>query len=54
MNRKKIEKKIKVIWFYVIACLIAVIVLIPFLWMLSTSLKSKGALMQLPVEWIPK
>lgn len=54
MNSKKIEKKIKVIWFYVIACLIAVIVLIPFLWMLSTSLKSKGALMQLPVEWIPK
>ncbi len=54
MNRKKIEKKVKVIWFYVIACLIAVIVLIPFLWMLSTSLKSKGALMQLPVEWIPK
>lgn len=37
-----------------LACLIAVIVMIPFLWMLSTSLKSKGALMQIPIEWIPQ
>ncbi len=37
-----------------VSCLIAVIVLIPFLWMLSTSLKNKGALMQLPVQWIPE
>ena len=54
MNRKKVEKKIRIVGFYIVACLIAVIVLIPFLWMLSTSLKNKGALMQLPVEWIPK
>lgn len=54
MNRKKVEKKIRIAGFYIVACLIAVIVLIPFLWMLSTSLKNKGALMQLPVEWIPK
>lgn len=26
----------------------------PVLWMLSTSLKSKGALMQIPIEWIPQ
>lgn len=54
MSRKKVEKKIRTAGFYIVACLIAVIVLIPFLWMLSTSLKNKGALMQLPVEWIPK
>ena len=54
MSRKKVEKKIRIAGFYIVACLIAVIVLIPFLWMLSTSLKNKGALMQLPVEWIPK
>ena len=54
MNRKKVEKKIRIVGFYIVACLIAVIVLIPFLWMLSTSLKNKGALMQLPVKWIPK
>lgn len=44
----------KSVRFYLISCLIAVIVMIPFLWMLSTSLKSKGALMAIPVQWIPK
>lgn len=39
---------------YLTAVLIGVIVIIPFLWMLSTSFKSKGALMQIPVQWIPK
>lgn len=28
--------------------------LIPFLWMISTSLKSSQVLMSLPIEWIPK
>lgn len=40
--------------FYLISSLIAVIVLIPFFWMLSTSLKNKGALMQIPIQWIPE
>lgn len=44
----------KSVRFYLISCLIAVIVMIPFLWMLSTSLKSKGALLAIPVQWIPK
>lgn len=44
----------KNIRFYIVSTIIAVIVVIPFLWMLSTSLKSKGALMQIPVEWIPE
>lgn len=33
---------------------LTVVSLIPFLWMISTSLKSAGALMSIPVEWIPK
>lgn len=28
--------------------------LVPFFWMLSTSMKSSGALMSIPIEWIPK
>ena len=28
--------------------------LVPFLWMISTSLKSSQALMSIPIEWIPK
>ena len=54
MNHNKFGEKLKIIWNYVLACLIAIIVMIPFFWMLSTSFKSKGALMQIPVEWIPK
>jgi multiple sugar transport system permease protein len=50
MNRKRFAA----LRFYLIACLVAIVVMIPFLWMLSTSLKSKGALMALPVQWIPK
>jgi len=45
MNRKVWQN----VRFYTVACLISVVVMIPFFWMVSTSLKSKGALM----EWIP-
>ena len=38
---------------YVVSIVLAVIALIPFLWMISTSLKSRGALMSIPIEWIP-
>lgn len=39
---------------YILATVIALVVLIPFFWMLSTSLKSRGALMSIPIEWLPK
>ena len=41
MNHSKWNVKLKIIWNYFLACLIAIIVMIPFLWMRSTSLKSK-------------
>lgn len=53
MNRKT-KNILGNVGFYVISILIAIIVMIPFFWMLSTSLKSKGALMALPVQWIPE
>lgn len=53
MNRK-MKKNMGNIGFYLISIIISVIVMIPFFWMLSTSLKSKGALMALPVQWIPE
>lgn len=40
-------------YYYVVSILIAVVAMIPFLWMISTSLKSRGALMSIPIEWIP-
>lgn len=40
--------------FYLAATAIALFVLIPFFWMISTSLKSKGALTAVPIQWIPE
>jgi len=51
MNRKKTAGAVL---FYLISVIIAIIVLIPFFWMISTSLKSKGAIMALPIQWIPE
>lgn len=39
--------------YYVVSILLGVVSMIPFLWMISTSLKSRGALMSIPIEWIP-
>lgn len=39
--------------YYVVSILLAVVAMVPFLWMISTSLKSRGALMSIPIEWIP-
>jgi len=40
--------------FYLLATIIALVMLVPLFWMISTSLKTKGALMALPIQWIPK
>lgn len=39
---------------YLLLILIALIFLMPLLWMLSTSLKPTSQLFTLPIEWIPK
>ncbi len=44
----------KPIFFYLFASLLAFFILIPFFWMISTSLKSYGALMSIPIRWIPE
>lgn len=48
------KKRLGTVGYYTVAILIAVLAMIPFLWMLSTSFKSRGALMSVPIEWIPK
>ncbi|MGN0839644.1 MAG: carbohydrate ABC transporter permease [Candidatus Ornithospirochaeta sp.] len=42
------------IFYNIIAILLSLVAIVPFLWMLTTSLKSSGALMAIPIEWIPK
>ncbi len=50
MARKRFTKAL----YYLAAVLISAVMVIPFLWMVSTSFKSRGALMALPIEWIPQ
>lgn len=46
--------RIRTILFHSIAILIGLLIIVPFLWMLSTSLKEKGALLEIPIRWIPE
>lgn len=46
--------KLKSLSVIAILFIITAVSLIPFLWMISTSLKNSGALMAVPIEWIPK
>ena len=47
------NKSSKIIY-HIIAIIFSFIALLPFFWMLSTSFKSRGALLSIPIEWIPK
>lgn len=48
------KKRLSAAAYYIVGTLIAVLATIPFLWMITTSLKARGALMSIPIEWIPK
>ncbi|MEW5816686.1 MAG: carbohydrate ABC transporter permease, partial [Spirochaetota bacterium] len=45
---------VKRVSFYFLASILAFFILIPFFWMISTSLKEYGALMTIPIQWIPE
>ncbi|HPF16418.1 MAG TPA: carbohydrate ABC transporter permease [Thermotogota bacterium] len=40
--------------FYVVVAVLAVFALLPFFWMLSTSLKETKALTTIPIQWLPE
>lgn len=40
--------------FYVVVAVLAVFALLPFFWMLSTSLKETKALTMIPIQWLPE
>ena len=52
--RRKRSGLLSNIIFFVVSVALAVMVVISFYWMIITSLKSKGALMALPIQWIPR
>ena len=50
---KKRAETVKNIILYIILSVIALFMIIPFIWMLSTSLKEPGAVFRYPPQWIP-
>lgn len=51
MSRK--IKAIKMILYYFTASILGFLILIPFLWMIITSLKDRSNVLIVPIEWIP-
>ena len=49
-----LKRKGSTLLYYAVAIAVAIVALVPFVWMVSTSLKSRGALMSIPIEWIPE
>jgi multiple sugar transport system permease protein len=47
------RKLLRTAAWYLLAGLVSFALLLPFFWMISTSLKTQGALMALPVQWLP-
>lgn len=51
---KKGKQRLVNLLFYILMSVIAVIMVIPFVWMLSTSFKENGKVLIFPPQWIPK
>lgn len=53
MNTKK-KKKITNIVLFLVALLVAFVMIVPFVWMLSASFKLKSEIFSVPIQWIPE
>ncbi len=54
VSNRKLRRKIREILLFLLALVIACYFLFPFLWMVSTSLKTLGQTFTYPPEWIPR
>ena len=52
--RSKRAAALQKILFYALLCAMAVVTLLPFVWMLSSSFKSAESIRTLPIRWIPE
>lgn len=52
--RNKKKERIYQIFYFIVAVLVAIIMIIPFLWMLSASFKLKNEIFSVPIRWIPE
>lgn len=53
LHRISVQERLSKIFIYAVLCFGAAIILLPFFWMVSTSLKLPGREFSFPVQWIP-
>ncbi len=51
---RKSPTALRILLFYLVLCALALITLLPFLWMLSSSFKSAETIRTIPIRWIPQ
>ncbi|RST89072.1 sugar ABC transporter ATP-binding protein [Vagococcus humatus] len=54
VKKEKNNKVIKNIVIYIALIVLSIFVLVPFIWMLSASVKSSNQVFTVPIQWIPK
>ncbi|MDF2474307.1 MAG: conserved rane protein of unknown function [Anaerocolumna sp.] len=58
LNKKYLTKEVQAMTlntlFYIILFVVIVMIILPFLWMLSTSFKGTEAIRTIPIKWVPK
>ena len=54
MHNRKTEKVLGGILFYFVLLVMALVTILPFLWMLSSSFKGSEAIRTIPIRWIPE
>lgn len=52
MKKKKIEPGNIIL--FIVCCLVAIIMIVPFFWMVSASFKLKNEIFSVPIRWIPE
>ncbi len=45
--------KVRLVLWYVVVIFGAVIMLLPFVWMISTSFKAESEIFTVPIKWLP-
>ena len=53
-NKMRSNKALSNLWFYVFACGVGFLIVIPLYWMIITALKTQTAIFTYPIEWFPK
>jgi multiple sugar transport system permease protein len=53
-GRRRIRARISRVLMYVLLTVLLAVVLLPFIWMLSSSLKHDTEVLTVPIQWIPK